>query len=72
MTNYSVIDAEAHLVQAPDDPDIRSLWKIRTVGRRVPIFQGTGWDPSYHAHIATDLWNTEEQVRAMDQEGIDV
>ena len=72
MTNYSVIDAEAHLVQAPDDSDIRSYMEEPYSRTQGPIFPGTGWDPSDHAHIATDLWNTEEQVRAMDQEGIDV
>jgi predicted TIM-barrel fold metal-dependent hydrolase len=37
-----------------------------------PIFPGTGWDPPYHADVDPELWKLDDQVRAMDQEGIDV
>jgi predicted TIM-barrel fold metal-dependent hydrolase len=72
MANYSVIDAETHLIQSIDDSDIRSCMEEPYSDVEGPIFPGTGWDPPYHPSVDPDLWKADDHVRAMDQEGIDL
>jgi predicted TIM-barrel fold metal-dependent hydrolase len=72
MANYSVIDADAHLIQLADDSDIRSCMEEPYSQVQGPIFPGIGWDPTRYGRIDPGLWNAEHHVKAMDKEGIEI
>jgi predicted TIM-barrel fold metal-dependent hydrolase len=67
-----VIDSNTHLIQRPDDSDIRALMEKPYSEESYPVFPGTGWDPTSSGQFGAGEWETHAQIKAMDREGIDL
>ena len=68
----AVIDSDVHLVQRADDSDIRALMGKPYSNDAYPVFPGTGWDATSCGQFGAGEWDTQAQLTAMDQEGIDL
>jgi predicted TIM-barrel fold metal-dependent hydrolase len=72
MADFSVIDADVHLVQQPDDSDVRPLMGSPYSDQAGPLLPTTGWDATEYGRIKPNDWTPDNYRRAMDQEGVDV
>lgn len=72
MADFSVIDADVHLVQKTDDSDVRPFMGSPYSDQAGSLLPATGWDPSEYGRIKPDDWTPDYYRRAMDQEGVDV
>jgi uncharacterized protein len=72
VANLAVIDSDAHLIQQPDDSDVRAHMEKPYSEDKYPIFPGTGWDASGCGHFGPSRWDLLAQLQAMDREGIDL
>ncbi len=72
MANFAVIDADVHLIQKPDDSDVRPLMGLPYSDQSGSLLPATGWDPSEYGRIKPDDWTVDRYRRNMDQEGIDL
>jgi predicted TIM-barrel fold metal-dependent hydrolase len=72
MAEFSVIDADVHLVQKTDDSDVRPFMGSPYSDQSGSLLPATGWDPTEYGRITPDDWNPGHYRRAMDQEGVDV
>jgi predicted TIM-barrel fold metal-dependent hydrolase len=72
MTDYSVIDADVHLVQKPDDSDVRPFMGTPYSDQVGPLLPTTGWDPTEYGRVKPSEWTPDHYRRAMDQEGVDI
>jgi predicted TIM-barrel fold metal-dependent hydrolase len=72
MADFSVIDADMHLVQQSDDSDVRPLMGSPYTEQSGPLLPAIGWDASDYGRIKAGEWTSDQYCRAMDQEGVDV
>jgi predicted TIM-barrel fold metal-dependent hydrolase len=72
MADFSVIDADMHLVQQTDDSDVRPLMGSPYSDQTGPLLPTTGWDATEYGRIEPHQWTPDRYRRAMDQEGVDV
>jgi predicted TIM-barrel fold metal-dependent hydrolase len=72
VATVAVIDSDAHLIQQPDDSDIRAHMEKPYCDDKYPIFLGTGWERSACEGFGSSHWDTRDRLQAMDQEGIDL
>lgn len=72
MANYSVIDADMHLVQKTDDSDVRPFMGTPYSDQQGSLLPTTGWDPSDYGRIDAQDWSADRYQKAMDQEGADL
>ena len=72
MANFSVIDADMHLVQKTDDSDVRPFMGTPYSDQSGSLLPTTGWDPSEYGRIKPDDWTVDRYQRTMDQEGVDL
>jgi predicted TIM-barrel fold metal-dependent hydrolase len=71
MTDFAVIDADVHLIQQPDDSDVRPLMGNPYSDQTGPLLPSIGWDATEYGRIKPNEWNPERYCRAMDQEGVE-
>ena len=69
MEALTVIDADAHLPQHPNDEDVRPHME-KHGNAFEPVLPSVGWDPSDYGRFDEPGWNLESRLQAMDQEGI--
>jgi predicted TIM-barrel fold metal-dependent hydrolase len=72
MADYSVIDADVHLVQKTDDSDVRPFMGSPYSDQVGSLLPATGWDPSEYGRVKFNDWTPDQYRRAMDQGGVDV
>jgi predicted TIM-barrel fold metal-dependent hydrolase len=68
----AVIDSDMHLIQRPDDSDIRALMGKPYSDDRYPVFPGTGWDASSCGEFGAAEWDTRAQLATMDRKDVDL
>ena len=67
-----VIDCDSHLIQRADDSDVRALMGKPYSDDGYAVFPGTGWDATPCGQTGSGEWDTQAQLTAMDQEGIEI
>ncbi|MBM2805096.1 MAG: Amidohydrolase [Deltaproteobacteria bacterium] len=72
MANFPVIDTDVHLIQKPDDSDVRPFMGSPYSDQTGSLLPTTGWDSSEYGRIKPSDWTVDHYHRAMDQEGIDL
>ena len=72
MANFTVIDADVHLIQKTDDSDVRPFMGVPYSDQSGSLLPTTGWDPSEYGRIKSDDWTIDHYHRAMDREGVDL
>jgi uncharacterized protein len=71
MSDFSVIDADVHLVQQPDDAEVRPLMGSPYSDQSGSLLPSIGWDVTQYGRIKFDDWSPERYGQAMDQEGVE-
>jgi predicted TIM-barrel fold metal-dependent hydrolase len=71
MADFLVIDADMHLVQQPDDSDVRPFMGSPYNEQSGSLLPATGWDASDYGRIKPAEWTTDRYRHAMDQEGVE-
>jgi uncharacterized protein len=69
MSDIAVIDADVHLVQPPDDSDVRPLMGAPYSDQTGPLLPSIGWDCAEYGRISLQGWDADGYRQAMDQEG---
>jgi len=59
MANFSVIDADVHLIQKTDDSDVRPFMGNPYSDQSGSLLPTTGWDPSEYGRIKSDDWTID-------------
>ena len=72
MANYSVIDADMHLIQRTDDSDVRPFMGSPYSDQQGSLLPAIGWDPSDYGRIKPHEWTADLYQKALDQEGADL